>query len=172
MTHDQYHLLIGGSCFCLLYQHVGACGPGAPSCGWAWALSRNNFFCEASQENSQYTRARMFRAEGIRMPGSKEASFFRRFYRIPCESFSPFDWERGLVYYGLLENCGATAFLLLCQLSHARTILRQILQRIISSYRYHSYIQKCALAFLVNFVSRVPLGPTTRLCILYVVSVI
>ena len=56
-------------------------------------------FGEASQENSHKARARMIRAEGIRVPGSKEASFFRRFYRIPCVGFSPFDWERGLVYY-------------------------------------------------------------------------
>ena len=78
------------------------------------------FFCEASQENSQHDRARMLRDEGIRMPGSKEASFFRRFYRIPCVGFSLFGWERGLVYYCLLENCGATAFLHLCQLSYMR----------------------------------------------------
>ena len=30
MTHDQYNLLIGGSCDCLLHQQ-GACGPGATS---------------------------------------------------------------------------------------------------------------------------------------------
>ena len=43
MTHEQYHLLIGGSCDCLLFQQ-GACGPEAISCGWIWALSRNSFF--------------------------------------------------------------------------------------------------------------------------------
>ena len=42
------------------------------------------------------------------MPGSKETSFFRRFYRIPCVGFSPFGWERGLNYYCLLENHRAT----------------------------------------------------------------
>ena len=94
-------------------------------------------FVEASQENSHKAIARMLRAEGIRVPGSKEASFFRRFYQIPCVGFSPFGWELGLVYYCLLENCGATAFLLLCQLSYAWTISRQILQQI-SSDRYHS----------------------------------
>ena len=46
----------------------------------------------------------------IRVPGSKEDSFFRRFYRIPCVGFSLFGWERGLVYYGLLENCGQRHF--------------------------------------------------------------
>ena len=51
----------------------------------------------------------MLRAEGIRVPGSKEASFLGRFYRIPCVSISTFRWERGLVYYCLLGNCGATA---------------------------------------------------------------
>ena len=51
-------------------------------------------FCE---ENSQNARARMLRAEGIRMSGSKEAGLFRRFHRIPCVGFSPFGWELGLV---------------------------------------------------------------------------
>ena len=76
-------------------------------------------FCEASQENYHKARARMLRAEGIRVPGSKEESFFRRFYRIPCVGFSPFGWERELVYYCLLENCGTTVFLHLCQVSYA-----------------------------------------------------
>ena len=87
-------------------------------------------FCEASQENSHKARARMLQAEGIRVPGSKEASFFRRFYRIPFVGFSPFGWERGLVYYCLLEICRITFFLHLCQLSYAWTISRQILQGI------------------------------------------
>ena len=51
-------------------------------------------FCEASEENSQNARARMLRAEGIRITGSKEDCFFRRVYRIPCVGFSPFGWER------------------------------------------------------------------------------
>ena len=52
---------------------------------------------------------------GTMMPGSKEATSFRRFYRIPYVGFSPYGWERGLVYYCRLENCGAaTAFLHLC----------------------------------------------------------
>ena len=118
MTRDQYDLLIGGSCDCLLYQQ-GACGPGATSCVWTWAPLRHSFFCEASQENYHKARARMLRAEGIRVPGSKEDSFFRRFYRIPCVGYSPFGWERELVYYCLLENCGTTVFLHLCQLSYA-----------------------------------------------------
>ena len=59
-------------------------------------------FCEASQENSHKARAQMLRAEGIRVPGSG-ASFFRRFYRVPCVGFSPFSWERGLVYYACLK---------------------------------------------------------------------
>ena len=41
-------------------------------------------FCEASPENSHKARARMLRAEGIRVPGSKEV---RRFYRIPSVGF-------------------------------------------------------------------------------------
>ena len=53
-------------------------------------------FYEASEENSQNARARMLQAEGIRMPGSKEASYFRRFDPIPCVDFSPFDFELGL----------------------------------------------------------------------------
>ena len=66
-------------------------------------------FCEASQENHHHNaRAQILRPEGIEIPGSKEASFFRRFYSISC-GFSPFVWERGLVYYCLLENRGATA---------------------------------------------------------------
>ena len=135
MAHDQYHLLIGGSFDWLLYQQ-GAIGPGVRFVAGHGSL-RGQRFCEASQENSHNVRARMLRAEGIRVPGYNEASFFRRFYRIPCVGFSPFGWERGLVYYCLLENCGATAFLHLCQLSYAWTISRQILQRI-SSDRYHS----------------------------------
>ena len=79
----------------------------------------------------------MHRSEGIRLPGSNEDILFHIFYRIPCVAFSPFSWECGLVYYYLLGNCGATAFLHLCQLSYAWTISRQILQRI-SSDRYHS----------------------------------
>ena len=51
----------------------------------------------------------MLREKGIMIYGSEEASFFRRLYRIPCVGFSPFGWEHGLVYYYLLENCGATA---------------------------------------------------------------
>ena len=43
MTHDQYHLLIGGSCDCLLYQQ-GACLGATSSCRWTWAPSRNSFF--------------------------------------------------------------------------------------------------------------------------------
>ena len=78
-------------------------------------------FCQASQENYHKARARMLRAEGIRVSGSKEDSFFRRFYRIPCVGFSPFGWERGLVYYYLLENCGTTVFVHRCQLSYAWT---------------------------------------------------
>ena len=121
---------LDGSCDYLLYQQ-GACSTGATSsCVWTWALSRNSFFCEASQENYHMARARMLRAEGIRVPWSKEASFFRRFYRIPYVGFSPFGWERGLVYYCLLENCGTTVFLQLCQLSYAWTTSRQIQQRI------------------------------------------
>lgn len=50
----------------------------------------------------------MFQAEGIMMPVSKEANFFRKFYCTPYVSFSAFEGERGLVYYCLLENCGAT----------------------------------------------------------------
>ena len=46
---------------------------------------RGTAFCEASQENSHKARARMLRAEGIMVPGSKDASFFRRFYRIPWD---------------------------------------------------------------------------------------
>ena len=48
---------------------------------------------EASQENSLNARARIFRTEGIWMPGSKEAKFFRGFfYRIPCVGVS-LRWE-------------------------------------------------------------------------------
>ena len=87
----------------------GVCNPGAP-CGRAWPLSRNSLFCEASKENSQNARARMLRAERIRIPGSKEANFFPRFYQIPCVGFPPFGGKHGLVYYyRLLEHCGATA---------------------------------------------------------------
>ena len=56
----------------------------------------------------------------------------------------------------------------LCQLSYAWTISRQILQRFCSD-RYHIELEKYALAFLVNFVSLVPLGPTTRFRFLFVV---
>ena len=69
-------------------------------------LHGEHVFCEASQENSQNARARMLQAKGIKMPGSKEAIFYRGF---PCVEFSPFGGERGLVYYCLLENCGASA---------------------------------------------------------------
>ena len=51
MTHDLYHLLIGGSCDCLLYQH-GACGPGATSCVWTWVLSRKSFFVKPHKRTS------------------------------------------------------------------------------------------------------------------------
>ena len=98
--------------------------------------SEEQIFCGALQENSQNTRARMLRAKGITMPGPKEASFFRRFYQIPCVGFSPFRWKRGLDYYCLIEHCGATAFLLLCQLLYVWTKSRQILQRISSDW-YH-----------------------------------
>ena len=81
-------------------------------------------FCEASQENYHDARARMFRAEGIMVPGSEEASFFRKFYRIPWVGFSPFCWERGLVYYCLHENCGTTTFLYLFQLFRMRELYR------------------------------------------------
>ena len=138
MTHGQYHLLIDGRCDCLLYQQ-GACGPGATSCGWAWALWTNSFFCEASQENSHNARARMLRAEGIRVRWSKEASFFRRFKRIPCVDFLPS--VRNVVWFST-TYCFKIAEqrlfgINLCQLSYAWTILGQILQRI-SSDRYHS----------------------------------
>ena len=43
MTHDQYNLLIGRSCECLLYRQ-GARVPGATSYGWTWALLENNPF--------------------------------------------------------------------------------------------------------------------------------
>ena len=78
------------------------------------------FFCEASQENYHKARARMLPTEGMRVPGSKEDSFFPRYYRIPCVvGFSPFGWERVLVYYCLLENCGTVfVFSHLCQLSY------------------------------------------------------
>ena len=46
-------------------------------------------FCEASQENYHKARARMLRAEGIRVPGSKDDSLIRRFYRIPCVGLLP-----------------------------------------------------------------------------------
>ena len=81
-------------------------------------------FGEASQENSHQARARMIRAEGIRVPGSKATSFFRTFYRIPCVGFSPFGWERELVYYCLLENCGTTVFLHLCTSFRLRELYR------------------------------------------------
>ena len=68
--------------------------------------------------------------------------------------FSLFGWERGLVYYYLLENCGATAFLHLCQLSYAWTISRQILQRI-SSNRCHSYLYRGMLSRFWLILSRV-----------------
>ena len=110
MTHGQYRLLIGGSCDCFLYQQ-GVCSMDA-------------------------LQARMLRSEGVRMPGSKQAYLFRRFYRILYLYFSPFVGQRGLVYNCLLENCGVTAFILLCQLSHAWTISRQIIKSI-SSDRYH-----------------------------------
>ena len=83
MTHDQYHLLIDGSCNCLVYQQ-GACGPRGH---FLWLENIGPFeehlFCEASQETSRKARARMLRAEGIRVP--------------VCGS-SPFGWERGLVF--------------------------------------------------------------------------
>ena len=44
-------------------------------------------FCEASYENSHNVQAHMLQAEGIRMPGSKEASFFRRFLKLPNNGF-------------------------------------------------------------------------------------
>ena len=75
--------------------------PRGASCGWAWALSRNSCY---------NARAWMLRDEEIMMPGSKEASFFRRFYRIPFVSFLLFGCERGLlIHYCVLENCGAAA---------------------------------------------------------------
>ena len=82
------------------------------------------FFSEASQENYHEARARMLR-EGIRVPGSKEDSFFRRFYRIPCVGFYLFGWEHGLVYYYLLEIAEQQLFYI-CKLSYAWTMSRQI----------------------------------------------
>ena len=70
-------------------------------------------FCEASQENSHNARARTLRGEGIRVPGSKEDSFFCRFYRIPCVGFLPSVGNVGWFTTACLkiENCGTTAFL-------------------------------------------------------------
>ena len=133
MKHDQYNLLIGGSC--LLYQQ-GACGPGATSCVWTWALSRNSFFCEAPQENSHKARARMLRAEGITVPGSKEASFFHRFYRIPCVGFSPFGWERELVYY--CWKIAEQQFFYSCASFRMHGLYRYKSNNAFSSDRYHS----------------------------------
>ena len=76
----------------------GACGPGRPFFWLNMGPFEEQLICEASQENSHEARARMLRAEGLRVPGSTEGNFFSRFYRIPCVAFSPFSWERGLVY--------------------------------------------------------------------------
>lgn len=98
----------------------------------------------------------MLRAEGIRMFGSKEANFFRKFYRILCGGFLPSARNVGwfiITCLGIAEK----RILLLCQLSQAWTISRQSVHRL-SSDRYHIEINKCTLAFAVTFVSRVPLG--------------
>ena len=103
IIHDQHCSLIWAATAtaCYLYQRGSMWPRGPPFCGWAWALSRNS---------SHNARAWMLRDEGIMMPGSKEASFFRRFYRIPGVDFLLFGWERGLlVHYCILENCGAAA---------------------------------------------------------------
>ena len=76
MTHDQYHLLFGGSCGCLLYQQ-GECDPGATFLWLDMSPFEEQLFCEAPQEKTRNTRTRMLRAERIRVPGSKEASSFR-----------------------------------------------------------------------------------------------
>ena len=71
----------------------------------------------------------MLRAEGMKIPGSKEAKLFGRFYRIPCVGFSPFGMERGLIYYYcLLEIYGATAFAL-SAFTYVDYIETKILQR-------------------------------------------
>ena len=64
----------------------------------------------------------------ILCPGLRRTASFVD-YRILCVGFSPFGWERELVYYCLLGNCGTTVFLHLYQLSYAWTISRQIQQR-------------------------------------------
>ena len=51
----------------------------------------------------------MLRAEGIGMPGSNEATFIHRFYRIPCVGFLPQMQNIGwftihTACLGLLEN--------------------------------------------------------------------
>ena len=112
--------------------------------------------------------ARMIPAKGIRMPGSKEANLFRRFYRILYVSFLPSVGNTGWSITVRLKITKQRLQLPLCQLSHAWTIyLWNILQRS-RIYRYYIWI-RVSRHFGLVCTSRA--DQTRRVAALYALSV-
>ena len=107
-------------------------------------------FCEASQENSHKARARMLRAEGIRVPGSKE---IRGFYRIPCVGFSPFSfWNVGWLTTSWLKIAEQRLFYICTSFRLMRGLYRDksnnALVVIGATARYRSVLSHFSLIFL------------------------
>ena len=71
------------------------------------------------------------------------------------------------LYYCLLENCGTTVFLHLCQLSYVWTISRQI-NNALSSDRYHSYRHWSVLSRFWLILSRVCLWGQPHVYMLFI----
>jgi len=118
-------------------------------------------FCyEATQENTQNALARMLRAEGIRIPGSKQANYFlRRYYRIPCVCV--FFWGGGIYCLFITTAC------LKLTAQHGYCCVGCHMREL---YQYYDYTQKRALGLLVTSLSRVHLQVTIRRCFVYVAS--
>lgn len=140
---SRWHMLVwaaAATAVCCVRKE--ACGPGGASCDWASALLRSNVLCEATQTNSQIARTRMLWAEGAEgaegaggiCPGQRRLIFSADFIAFRV-------WE----FLSLVGNvrwirtaCLDLRILLLCQLWHAWTTLRQILQYSrYSSVLYH-----------------------------------
>ena len=80
----------------------------------------------------------MLRAEGIRVPGSKEDSFFRRLYWIPCVGFLPSVGNVSSVYYCAYLKIAEQQFFYTCASFRMRELYRDKSNNALSSDQYHS----------------------------------
>ena len=117
---------------------------------------RGTAFFVKPQENYHKARARMLQNKGIRVPGSMEAIYFRRFYRFPCVGFLPSVGNVGWFTTTCLK-IAEQRFFYICASFRMRELYRDKSNNALSSDRYHSYRYSSVLSrfsLILSLVSR------------------